>query len=45
MVHEGSAADLIHEEQDGFVAVPQVLLSQDAHPELQHRCGAHSTGL
>lgn len=41
VVSEGSAADLIHEEQDCFVSVPQVLLSQNSHPKLQNCCSSN----
>jgi len=42
---ECRAAELVHEEQDGFVPVPQVLPSQDPHPEVQHCCGSDPAGL
>lgn len=42
VVSESSTADLIHEEQDCFVSVPQVLLSQNSHPKLQN-CSSSDT--
>lgn len=45
VVCECSKTDLIHEEQDCFVPVPQVLLSKNPHPELQHCCSSDTTGL
>lgn len=45
MLCECSTADLIHEKQDCFVPVPQVLLSQNLHPKLQHCCCTDTAGL
>lgn len=45
VVYERGTADLIHEEQDSFVTVPQVLLGQNPHPELEHCCSTDTTGL
>lgn len=45
VVRERSTTDLVHEEQNGFVLIPQVLLSQNPHPELQHGCSSDTAGL
>lgn len=44
-VFECSTADLVHEEQNSFVPVPQVLLNQYPHPKLQHCCSTNTTRL
>lgn len=45
VVCECSTADLIHEEENCFVPIPQALLSQNPHPKLQHRCCTDMAGL
>lgn len=44
VVNKGSTADLIHEEQNRFVTIPQILLDQDSHPKLQNGSGSDTTG-
>lgn len=44
-VFECSVANLVHEEQNSLIPVPQVLLHQYPHPELQHCCDTNAARL
>lgn len=45
VVFECSTAELIHEEEDRFVPVPEVLLNENPDPKLQDSCHTNLTGM
>lgn len=42
---ECSVANLVHDEKNSLIPVPQVLLHQYSNPELQNGCGANAARL
>lgn len=44
-VFECGVADLVHDEENSLIPVPQVLLHQYPNPELQHGRGANAARL
>lgn len=44
-VFECGVANLVHDEKNSLVPVPQVLLHQYPDPELQHGCGTNAARL
>lgn len=44
-VFECGVANLVHDEENGLIPVPQVLLHQYPDPELQHGCDTDATQL